>query len=323
MESINVFVSSTFSEFALERDAVRKAIDGLPLTTPVLFEELPASERTASEVVRDEIAKSDIFIILLGDRLSPSVAFEYEIAHALNKPILFFARKPSNPDETLRSFIEAVAENRIVSTFVSADELTLKVGAALLNLFVDSYRKFALRSFDFVEPLYKKEIETRAEKTKPDKKLCFVIMPIGKQGTKEYDRFKAIFDAVIKPAVEINDQGKLTGLRCERADQEIRTGSIPRDIVEKLASAEIVIADLTTKNPNVFYELGVRHSLKQKTIMIAQSEDDIPFDVREYRTIFYDPTVGLAEKSTRDIRSTVKVLLASDNVKDSPVMDWI
>jgi hypothetical protein len=320
---IRVFVSSTFNEFSLERATIRRVIEELPLVKPVLFEELPALGKTIPEMVQDEIAKADIFIILLGDRFSQPVRFEYEVARALNKPTLPFVRRPSKRDERLREFVEQISATHTVGTFESSNDLAEMVKVSLTNLLIESYRRFALSSSDFAEPLYKMEIETSTQKIKPDKKLCFVIMPIGKQGTKEHKQFKAIFDSVIKPAVEIDDDGKPTGLRCERADQEIRTGNIPRDIIEKLASAEIVIADLTTKNPNVFYELGVRHSLKQKTIMIAQSMDEIPFDVSNYRTIIYDPIVGLAEESIREIRLTVKTLVASSAVKDSPVLDWI
>ena len=148
-------------------------------------------------------------------------------------------------------------------------------------------------------------------------------MPIGKRGTRQYSVFRAIFDSFIKPAVETDDEGKPTGFRCERADQEVRTGNIPRDIIERIASAEIVVADLTTQNPNVFYELGVRHSLRQKTIMIAQSLDNIPFDISSYRTVIYDPIIGLVQESIRELRSTITALSSSDDIKDSPVMDWI
>jgi hypothetical protein len=57
--------------------------------------------------------------------------------------------------------------------------------------------------------------------------------------------------------------------------------------------------------------------------MIVQSPEDIPFDVSNYRAIIYDPTVGLAEEAIQQIRLMVKALLASNNVNDSPVLDWI
>jgi hypothetical protein len=318
---ITVFVSSRFDEFSQERVAIRKAVEDLPLTKTWLFEASPAAGETVFEIIRGKIAEADIFIVLLGEKFSEPVRFEYEVARALNKPTLVFIKETPTREEQQSEFIKQIPVKW--ATFRSPDDLAGLVRESITDLLIQAYRRFNIAPSDFKEPGYKQEVEVGVSKSKPDKSLCFVIMPIGKQGTREYKEFKAIFDSLIKPAVEIDNNGKPTGLRCERADQEIRTGNIPKDIIEKLASAEIVIADLTTRNPNVFYELGVRHSLKQKTIMIAQSIDDIPFDVSNYRIIIYDPYVGLVEESIRELRLTVKALTVSNDIKDSPILDWI
>ncbi|NPA39327.1 MAG: hypothetical protein GXO57_02645 [Thermodesulfobacteria bacterium] len=77
----------------------------------------------------------------------------------------------------------------------------------------------------------------------------------------------------IKDAVE----GVRLGYQCERS--EIRGGLIIKDILDNLYKADLVIADLTDQNPNVFYELGVRHTLSNKTILIAQDISYIPSDL--------------------------------------------
>ena len=146
---------------------------------------------------------------------------------------------------------------------------------------------------------------------------CFVISPIGKEGTENYEKFKEVLDYIIKPAIE--DSGY--GLEVLRADEINRTGSLIKDILENIYNSFIVIADLTGQNPNVFYELGVRHSLKSKTVLIAQSMDDIPFDIRDYRTIIYDTSAKGAIIFKTKLKEYLKEIFENPNNPDNPVLD--
>ena len=115
-----------------------------------------------------------------------------------------------------------------------------------------------------------------------DNKKCFVIMPFGQQGTTEYERNLRLYQIMIKPVVEE------CGYLCIRADELETMGNITRDIIELLYYADLVIADLSNHNPNVFYELGVRHTLfRSGTIPIIRKYDSLPFDIANYRAIFY------------------------------------
>src|SRR5439155_4691700 len=81
--------------------------------------------------------------------------------------------------------------------------------------------------------------------------------------------------------------------------------------------------DLTGQNPNVFYELGVRHALHPRTILIAQSLDDIPSDLREYRTIVYDTSAkGAADFSSR-LKGCFDEIMKNPDRQDNPVLDRI
>jgi len=82
--------------------------------------------------------------------------------------------------------------------------------------------------------------------------ICFVISPIGKEGTKQYTEFKEVLEYIIKPSFDKSDY-KFSVLR---ADDINRTGSFIKDILENLYSSYVVVADLTGQNPNVFYELA-------------------------------------------------------------------
>src|SRR6478736_3924231 len=106
------------------------------------------------------------------------------------------------------------------------------------------------------------------------KKDAFVIMPFSATKSCSQEDWLDIYVNVLKPAIES------AGYTCERA--EVTTGSLIKSIVERLRNAKLVVADMTDHNPNVFYELGVRHALSRRTIMIAQGALHIPSDLRGY-----------------------------------------
>lgn len=147
--------------------------------------------------------------------------------------------------------------------------------------------------------------------------ICFVISPIGKEGTKQHAQFKEVLDYVIKPAFEESDYKYAV----VRADDINRTGSFIKDILENIYSSHIVVADLTNQNPNVFYELGVRHSLRPRTILISQNLDDIPSDLREYRTIIYDTSAKGAITFKKKIKEFIKEINKEPERLDNPVLD--
>jgi len=156
------------------------------------------------------------------------------------------------------------------------------------------------------------------EQTIPEGPICFVIMKFGKKDTPEYKLHRSIYDDILRPAVE--ESG--LGYKCVRADDIMRPRSIIKDIVELIWKADIVIADLSDQNPNVFYELGVRHALKGRTIMLVQSMEEVPFDVRNYRIIEYSPNSPSGFRQvTVAIRNHLQELYNDPQASDSPVLD--
>lgn len=115
-----------------------------------------------------------------------------------------------------------------------------------------------------------------------EKDLVFVVMPFANDFFSVYTTIK---DAV-------NRCGKI----CERADDIFSTQPIIETVWERLNKAAIVICDLSCKNANVFYETGVSHTLGKDVILIAQAEEDIPFDLRSLPNYKYDTSdSGLAK----------------------------
>jgi hypothetical protein len=96
--------------------------------------------------------------------------------------------------------------------------------------------------------------------------------------------FSADFEPVY---ASLSDAAKAARMRCLRADDIWVNDHIMDDVINLLWRARVVIADLTGKNPNVFYETGIAHTLGRDVIQITQSMDDVPFDLRSIRTVTY------------------------------------
>jgi hypothetical protein len=149
-------------------------------------------------------------------------------------------------------------------------------------------------------------------------KLCFVIMPIGPEGSEIRKNSNDVYQYIIVPGVSLAKRS----YKCLRADEVQKPNNIIKDIAQKLYNADVVIADLTGQNPNVFYELGVRHALVGRTIILAQSFTDIPFDLRGYRTIIYNPgDLSGNEQTKRQISRFLQEIDEKPNASDNPVSE--
>ena len=149
------------------------------------------------------------------------------------------------------------------------------------------------------------------------KKLCFVIMPFSSTKRWTSEKWTEIFANVHKPAIT----GSRFSYRCERS--KIRTGAFIKDILTQLNQADVVLADLTDMNANVFYELGVRHTLRNRTILVSQTMDDVPSDLKQYGVIIYDTTPkGVAEYKNK-IKDVLKDIRDKPSRSDNPISDYL
>src|SRR5271166_3226218 len=156
---------------------------------------------------------------------------------------------------------------------------------------------------------------------------CFVIMPFGdiRSDPDRRRQLDLLYEELIKPAVEsVRIPGRpQEKFICHRGDKEARPGEIITHIVENLVEADISIANLSGRNPNVFYELGVRHAVNDNTILIAQSEDDVPFDLRGQRLIIYrcDFEGGVLLRNA--LVEAIEDVLRSPKRVDNPVRRYL
>ena len=103
--------------------------------------------------------------------------------------------------------------------------------------------------------------------------LVSAMMPFHPNFTPVYETLQRIAQTV--------------GLRCRRADDIWENPSVIQDVVSLIDRSRIIICDCSTRNPNVFYEIGIAHALGREVILITQSAEDIPFDLRHLRYITY------------------------------------
>ena len=152
--------------------------------------------------------------------------------------------------------------------------------------------------------------------------LCFVLMPFGQKpdaGGAVID-FDAVYQDVIAPAIRDADMEPL------RADEEVTGGIIHKAMFERLILCEYAVADLTTANANVFYELGVRHAVRPwSTVALFAKGSRLPFDVTMLRAIPYTLTPAGTPDDIDATRKSLTALLsdARKAIKDSPVFTLI
>ena len=111
---------------------------------------------------------------------------------------------------------------------------------------------------------------------------CFYITPIGDEGSEQRQHSDLFMGSLIEPAIQE------LGLRLVRADQIGEAGLITAQVIEHIVQSPLVIADLSFHNPNVFYELALRHAVRRPIVQVIRSADRVPFDLQPFRTISID-----------------------------------
>lgn len=140
-------------------------------------------------------------------------------------------------------------------------------------------------------------------------------MPFSGTSSCSAPRWTEIYEEVFVPAIEG------CGYTCDRAS--VTTGSLIKSIIERLRIAYVVLADMTDSNPNVFYELGVRHSLSKRTIMVAQNAKHIPSDLRGYWSVVYGTSPKKVSQFKADIRRILEEIDNDPGRSDNPVLDYL
>ncbi len=143
-----------------------------------------------------------------------------------------------------------------------------------------SRNHWAIKDVDLFQVLYRKEVAQspvptvfQLSENPVSPKLISMMMPFSGAFTRVYQTVRTALEA--------------EGYECKRADDFWLHPHIVQDIIELICTSRIVICDLSDKNPNVFYETGIAHTLGKDVILITQSMNDVPFDLRSLRCITY------------------------------------
>ncbi|AQH03713.1 hypothetical protein A9R05_32425 (plasmid) [Burkholderia sp. KK1] len=142
-------------------------------------------------------------------------------------------------------------------------------------------------------------------------KHVFVVMPFSPTKTSSGEQWTETYEHIFQPAVVS------AGYTCSRA--EVSTGSLISSIIDDLRTSRIVVADITDQNPNVFYELGVRHALSKRTIIVSQRAEDIPSDLRGYWAIVYGRAPSEVAKFRNELARIISSIEKNPEKTDSPV----
>jgi hypothetical protein len=148
----------------------------------------------------------------------------------------------------------------------------------------------------------------------PETKDCFVIAPIGESESETRKRSDQVLKHIIRPAVES------CGYKAIRADEIDKPGMITSQVIQRVVDNALVVADLTERNPNVFYELAIRHALRRPLVQLIKKGEQIPFDVAGTRTIQVDHRdLDSVEAAKNEIMEQVRSLERDPSALETPI----
>lgn len=133
-------------------------------------------------------------------------------------------------------------------------------------------------------------------------KKCFVIMPISDMDGYASGHFGRVYEHIIKPACEI------AGFKPIRADDIMSTNYIALDIIKNIIECDMAVCDLSSRNPNVLYELGIRQAFNLPVTLLKDVKTKRVFDIQGFRDIEYDESLRIdtVETTTQDLSEVIK-----------------
>jgi hypothetical protein len=143
---------------------------------------------------------------------------------------------------------------------------------------------------------------------------CFVISPIGSDGSSVRKRSDDVFTHILEPAA------KACGYVAIRADKIAKPGIITNQVIQHLLDAPLVVADLTDHNANVYYELAIRHAIRKPLVEIIKKGQVAPFDVAATRLVqMDDPDLNNVETLRTQVKAAIKAAESTPTDADNPI----
>ena len=147
----------------------------------------------------------------------------------------------------------------------------------------------------------------------PADKSCFFIAPIGEPGTVVRRDSDQVLRHIVRPAAS------RAGFDAVRADEIAEPGIITSQVIERIVESPLVIADLSGHNPNVFYELAIRHVIRKPYVQMIKKGEAIPFDVATARTVRYELDLNGAADAVDEIARQIEFLQSDSWTLETPI----
>lgn len=145
-------------------------------------------------------------------------------------------------------------------------------------------------------------------------KTCFIITPIGNSNSAIYRHINGVIRSVIRPCLE---KAGFTKIKAAHEINEL--GSINTQVITSILDADLVVANLTGTNPNVMYELCLRHAIAKPVIHICEAGTDLPFDIKDSRTIFYRNDMLGVDELKEALETMLREIDYTKDYKDNPI----
>lgn len=321
-KKLQVFVSSTYTDLIEERQAAVEAIlDAGHIPAGM---ELFKSGKHQMKTIQKCIDESDVFMLIIGGRYGSIdekynksyTQLEYEYALSKGMPVFaiilqdrFLFTKVSIcgynaifQGENIYKYhsFRNIVESNTVKYVSSIEQISSVIHAQLNNISNDSNynligwsKNMSSKSKSTTNiPISIIDDYVNENTTKHNKTSIFVVMPFSEPWSDEiYDIIKEVCDNL--------------DVKLNRADEILGSQSIYNDIITNIIESDIIIADITVKNANVFYELGYAHALNKKVILIRQPHDNVPFDITQFRYIEYELSFKKAKEFQKRLTATI------------------
>lgn len=149
---------------------------------------------------------------------------------------------------------------------------------------------------------------------KQNGRKCFIITPIGENGSRTFRKAKGVIESSIRPV--LTEAGFCD---IKPAYEITESGMIGNQIIDRILNDDLVVVNLTGVNPNVMYELAVRHVIARPIIHICEIGTELPFDIKGNRTIFYDNDMLGVEELKKELKKYVAEIDFSKRYTDNPI----
>lgn len=161
-------------------------------------------------------------------------------------------------------------------------------------------------------------MDKKDKDTEIQRKRCFIITPIGETNSEIFRKAKGVIDSVIKPVLRLHGFEDI-----KPAYEIIESGMIGNQIIDRIVNDDLVVANLTGNNPNVMYELAIRHATAKPIIHICEKGTVLPFDIKDNRTAFFSDDMLGVQELQKEFEKYVIGLSYDREYRDNPIYNGI